>query len=98
MFVFSCGFMPSVYDGILSTQNDTQSKISLDSIENFSQIFANFAKYGTPNNGTGLSNNNKNVNFISLSNDGVVFGGTDPNLKANNFWESIEKEIQANSC
>lgn len=43
---FRCAATQDTYDEILKNPNDEQSQIALNTIENMTKLYANFAKYG----------------------------------------------------
>lgn len=44
--LFRCEFVQKIYDEILETKDDEQSKVSLQAIDNVTKLLTNFAKYG----------------------------------------------------
>lgn len=56
----------AVYDAILSTPEAEQSKISLEAIENLTQLITNFAKYGLAIFDYDQINNNFSLTFDDI--------------------------------
>ncbi|XP_031638986.1 esterase 6-like [Contarinia nasturtii] len=97
-YLFKSNSIQSLYDEVVSNQNDEHSKISLQAIDNITKIFTNFAKYGEiSHKGDPISElkpvKNGDVHFLNIKNDGLE-AGPRPNKEAFDFLASIEEKTR----
>lgn len=90
---YRVGIEGTYYDEVFAALEDEQSKTSIRTIQDITNLFTNFAKIDS-NTDLGFQPiQNGQVNFMDFTNQGMI-SGKDPNGKAMAFWANLEQEMQ----
>ncbi|XP_031637146.1 venom carboxylesterase-6-like [Contarinia nasturtii] len=98
-YIFRCHSIDSVYYNIMNTMHDDDSsKISYNTIQHMTQMFANFAKHGRPTvNGSPIRGykpvQGHRINFLDITNNAMI-PGVSPKKENVAFWHRILQDAE----